>query len=270
MKFGIDERSWHYALYTWWQRKSGFKKPPGFKENLCHYLRVVFFWVPLGWFFRQKVAGPLRPWQLVVLAGITQAIVRGLIYGFAHFPEAMIHFFGLIGLIVAIVLAIVLIAYLFARYEKVVQAIAIVVLFPLWAPILSVAFVILILWEKVITPIFFRRHSFLAFVWIGTLLTLAALIFRFWGLEGLRVTGVVLAIVACAIALIIITKNILPDVVRWIRYTLGLERRVRSLNDQTSATMGQLLRVYQRTKWGSIICPFIELPKTKRKIEDIE
>lgn len=44
----IDTNAWHYRLYAWWEAHIG--NTPGYKENLCHYMRVVLFWAWATWF----------------------------------------------------------------------------------------------------------------------------------------------------------------------------------------------------------------------------
>ena len=45
----VSARSWHGRLYTWWRAQGGFKTI-GYRENLCHYWRVVAIWAPLKFF----------------------------------------------------------------------------------------------------------------------------------------------------------------------------------------------------------------------------
>ena len=44
----INMGSWHYRWYAYWLVASGGNKP-NYKENLCHYMRVLVFWAPLCW-----------------------------------------------------------------------------------------------------------------------------------------------------------------------------------------------------------------------------
>lgn len=44
----VKPSSWHGRAYQFWQRHGGIKNNPGYRENLCHYSRVVLIWAPLA------------------------------------------------------------------------------------------------------------------------------------------------------------------------------------------------------------------------------
>ena len=52
----VDAESWHAKLYAYWYAHGTIKKV-GYRENLCHYCRVVAIWAPLVWFFDGKLFG---------------------------------------------------------------------------------------------------------------------------------------------------------------------------------------------------------------------
>lgn len=67
----VSRQTWHGRLWHWWRDHSEFKngKLDSYRENLCHYVRVVVFWGPLALFLRY----PLGRWWLTpftLLAGI--------------------------------------------------------------------------------------------------------------------------------------------------------------------------------------------------------
>jgi hypothetical protein len=62
----VKRTSWHYRLYQYWKRMGG-QNSWGYKENLCHYCRVVGLWAPKRWFFHAKFWGFLSPWSLILI-----------------------------------------------------------------------------------------------------------------------------------------------------------------------------------------------------------
>lgn len=40
----VKPTSWHGRRYDWWQGRARFKNTPAYRENLCHYMRVVLIW----------------------------------------------------------------------------------------------------------------------------------------------------------------------------------------------------------------------------------
>lgn len=65
------EDSWHLKTYRWGM-EHGKRNKPGYRENLCHYMRVILIWVPLLWFFKVPIRkkGTLsyvRPWEIVAV-----------------------------------------------------------------------------------------------------------------------------------------------------------------------------------------------------------
>lgn len=52
-------------LYNYWENQGGIR--PG-QRNICHVLRVAFFFVPLRWFFFARVGKVIAPWSLTLIA----------------------------------------------------------------------------------------------------------------------------------------------------------------------------------------------------------
>lgn len=78
----VSTRSLHGKLYNFWRDHSEFKNAQsGYRENLCHYVRVVLFWAPVALFLHAhpKRLPFLRPAVIVgtvaALTGITFAIL---------------------------------------------------------------------------------------------------------------------------------------------------------------------------------------------------
>ena len=101
----VSRKSWHYRLYQYWQ-KTGGKNQYGFRENLCHYCRVVALWAPLHWFLYQKLwsLSVLRPWVIALVTmllstiGVTAAI----------WPAEFWHVFGRILIVLGMTIGIML------------------------------------------------------------------------------------------------------------------------------------------------------------------
>lgn len=52
----VSSRSWHGRAYLYWRRHATYKEIERHpRENLCHYMRVVLIWAPLGWLARTHV-----------------------------------------------------------------------------------------------------------------------------------------------------------------------------------------------------------------------
>lgn len=78
----VSTRSLHGKLYNFWRDHSEFKNAQsGYRENLCHYVRVVLLWAPIALFLHAhpKRLPFLRPAVIVgmvaALTGITFAII---------------------------------------------------------------------------------------------------------------------------------------------------------------------------------------------------
>lgn len=76
----IDTKSWHYRWYTYWLREGRGTKP-GYRENLCHYVRVLLFWAPATWIDQHTV----WDWKIwtgrVLVVGIALYLVGAIALG---------------------------------------------------------------------------------------------------------------------------------------------------------------------------------------------
>lgn len=63
--------AWHVRWYRLWLSLGGSE--PKYKENLCHYVRVLVFWAPLRWLVNGSVKG-LRAWVLPAAAVLAVAL----------------------------------------------------------------------------------------------------------------------------------------------------------------------------------------------------
>lgn len=81
----VKADSWHAKMYAFWQNH-GLVKNQNYRENLCHYCRVVTIWGPLSWFvFGNLFSRKVRPYVAVttLLYFVMCAIVA---FGFRNGP----------------------------------------------------------------------------------------------------------------------------------------------------------------------------------------
>jgi hypothetical protein len=66
----VSKNSWHGRLYLFWKRHASWKTK-GYRENLCHYVRVLLFWAPISLFINLQHPKHrwVRPWT--VFMGVT-------------------------------------------------------------------------------------------------------------------------------------------------------------------------------------------------------
>lgn len=106
----VSKKSWHGRLYLFWRRNASYKVE-NYKENLCHYVRVLLFWAPLSLFINlhPKKHPWIRPWSVVLGATIPSALVvstilwpgkvgNAFLFTLACFAAAAV-FAGLMGVV---------------------------------------------------------------------------------------------------------------------------------------------------------------------------
>lgn len=59
----VERTSWHFRWYSYWLQ-TGRANSLGYRENLCHYVRVLVFWAPITWIDQHTV----WDWGKLVLA----------------------------------------------------------------------------------------------------------------------------------------------------------------------------------------------------------
>lgn len=264
----VGPDSWHYHIYKWW-RDNGGKPKLGYRENFCHYVRVLVFLVPFAWFFRVPLFWKVRPWMPVTALSVGISVT----YCAMRWPEeswsALIASFQ--GLLITGVLIVcisgtsALASYLGKRD------------FDLWLkhqwrdrlePALS------FVWKKAIVP-FFTRGRWVFYPWTTTLATILVGGAYLLGWETTQTALLLVASVATA-AFIVVGSGILAVVVvefGLVRPISNVSKRrerrrsarsssVRSshvLRDRGTSTVrmaGTFVMAKKRR-----ICPFINLPQ---------
>lgn len=77
----VSRNSWHGRLYHFWRDHAEFKTS-GYRENLCHYVRVILLWGPLALFLHlhPKRAPYVRPATVTALLAILAGAAWAMIY----------------------------------------------------------------------------------------------------------------------------------------------------------------------------------------------
>lgn len=263
----INPLSWHYRLYLWWKGYSEFDldKSSSFRENWCHYGRVVLFWAPLGWFFTVPVWREVRPWLITVVLGLLFALVYGLIVN----PIATL--VVIVSTVLAIIITVAIFLLLHLLYIADESKPARYILFGLFwwiiIPIGGAAVAIMFLWEYVIEPVYFERHKWLWGVWSVTVLSIMGIFYLIGGVSFyMSLVTLILVLTACvllALTVVFLVGVVLPELFRIVRRTI---RRLRSRNNrpisaprEPSANVIDIARNLMESKRGSVLCPFIEV-----------
>lgn len=76
----VSRKSWHGRLYQYWRDHAKYKTY-GYRENLCHYVRVVVFWAPITAFLHAHPKGKswLRPCTVLIALAALVGLVTSLI-----------------------------------------------------------------------------------------------------------------------------------------------------------------------------------------------
>ena len=92
----VSARSWHAKMYAYW-RQHGIYKTDNYRENLCHYVRVVLIWTPLAWMRDARlIKGKISPiLALIVLTYLVGATL--LVATSGNALELAVLTFGLPG-----------------------------------------------------------------------------------------------------------------------------------------------------------------------------
>jgi hypothetical protein len=71
----ISRKSLLGRIYGKWEELTG-GNGWGYKENLCHFVRVCVFWTPWYWFWRQELLKTfVRPWEVVAAAFVVASVI---------------------------------------------------------------------------------------------------------------------------------------------------------------------------------------------------
>lgn len=268
-EINIHETSWHYRLYNWWRTTSGFTKPDGWRENRCHYLRVVIFWAPLGWFLRHDLFGIelLRPWIVLMLSILLGVVV----YLFVVAPIKMLAF---TGMVLAALVGIFGVMWLLEHRIRnpFLRAVILLVTLPVWGPIMAIGKVLYVIFQQILEPIWFTQHRFSLPLWILTIVGVYALIGILGGAQllftALMMTATLAVIIGVLVLVVIGIMEGIPALMEKYR-DWRWSRRYRKSGDYITSS-GQPRRRRTGTvdlfwrmsafKNGSKICPYVNLP----------
>lgn len=264
----VRPNSWHYRVYKWWKDQSGFdrKKSYTFRENFCHYSRVVLFWAPMGRFFVVPIWREVRLWMIAAVLGMLYSLWFGLTY-YPDLTRTVLIYLGIIT--VGVVLACGFL-YLLERAEdsRLAKIVLLVLMSPLLVPVFLIYLVVTFLWTYVINPYYVTRHAYRREVWAATILAILGLLFLIGGIELYVVLGLVIgftvAVSAAATLLVMFFTVFVPYL--WNRFQDWRYARIYAWARTPDAEPGisgmDVVRNVVESKRGSVICPFITLPET--------
>lgn len=247
----MGRNSWHARWYRTWVGLGG--EPPKFKENLCHYVRVLLFWAPLRYFLYQPIVRFVTP----AIATAAAAFIGGLTFVGLYWPGNFMRgltFTGIVlGLIVAAVAAVLGLFEWSERFPKGFKLFWRWVFSPLWGSALGLKLAC----KWAVRRTYFVRHAFVGWYFYrfyfkvlnpSILTMLAALTAAFYLETDVMVK--VLTVVGEWVGGVAIAALILM-VLLWVKDRKGFWSGVKD-----TVKLGA---TYMSTKkQGSLICPFIE------------
>lgn len=269
-ELSINTDSWHYRWYQYW-RKRGGQNPSGYRENLCHYMRVLLIWAPLKWYSKQKYFGFWTPFLATLLLGVLALVA----VGFYFTPADTGILLGVIAVGIGLIAGILfLIEWLSIRPREkaIVGNIALKILLGVLSPFL---FLYWLLYEQVYRRVlrptgiwnwyFQPGWKYVISPWALTLVAVVAICLFFWTIVTLKI----LASVGIFIAAIALAMGLIFGGVYWYeRRKLRRSWQVQSgspskFMEGLSGTVkisGHYIIARKRR-----ICPFLNLPEESRE-----
>ncbi len=256
MEKPISGNSWHFKIYQWWKNESHFDKdkPLGFRENLCHYMRVVLIWGPIGWFFQYPLWGKIPPALYVIGAGVL--VMLGVIASVN--PLALVVGIGMVVATIAFIMVAIFLAELSERPNTAGRFIRI-----LTSPISFLIRKWMSFLNTVVEPLLFTKNKYLIHSWVLLYCLLGGVITLAFGLAGLQtyvIGTIVLSFALAAAAGILVTIFAIHSTIEGYK-----ERNAKQNTVKGISTVG-LFRAFLNTKRGSRICPYIKLPAEEGEI----
>lgn len=107
----VSRRSWHGRLYHFWREYAAFKNTSSYRENLCHYVRVILFWGPISLFI---FASPKKREYITPLSvTVTVATIALIAYAIVTEPfGTLMTFLAGLGFVAAVAVLFFLFAYI--------------------------------------------------------------------------------------------------------------------------------------------------------------
>jgi hypothetical protein len=252
----MSHDSWHARWYRTWVELGG--EPPKFKENLCHYVRVLLFWAPLRCFMFWRLVKFITPAMVVGTAGF----VAGLSFIGLNWPGNFLHGLKIVGYILGVVIgAVAVILGLIEwsdRFPKGFKFFWKWISTPLWAPPRGLKWA----WKWAMRRTYFVRAGFMRWYFYRfylkvinpAVVTGLGLLTAFFYLKthlALKLLQIVGEGVGGIIGAILVLMLIF-----WIK---DRKRFWNSLKDTTKVAATYL----STKKQGSLICPFIEFDEAQ-------
>lgn len=262
----MKSNSWHARWYRYWVSLGG--KRPEYKENLCHYVRVLVLWAPLRWFWHGRIKGIVPPWTIGLSIDVLGIIGLGLYL----WPEVTLKILGITGVIIgatAIIFGVLLLLYTLDenpdKAEKLVRRTK-----PIWIGPFLLFHLGKWVWSKVGNGVenavkWFFKHSYLVkFLTPFAMFAVAAIaVFAISATQVflqvllfLGIVAVVCLIVLAALVLLAVLNEL--GFFEFIQETAQRPNRFKKFVSGTADTV-KLGATYAKTKkLGSRICPFID------------
>jgi hypothetical protein len=115
----------------------------GYRENLCHYVRVLLFWAPTMYVLHGRIK-KLPVWVPVALFDLALFLWAG----FTFFPKPTLRLVITVGILVGIVGLVVLGVFIYDRNPDRIKKVATYGLVPLWGPLFCVLYALIWLYER--------------------------------------------------------------------------------------------------------------------------
>lgn len=85
----MKKKTWHYRWYQYWLT-NGQGNSPTYREDLCHYIRVILWWAPITWIDQHTIINWDMVGKFILIGAIAiyaVAIIAMLSY---KFPTQMV------------------------------------------------------------------------------------------------------------------------------------------------------------------------------------
>jgi hypothetical protein len=249
----MPQRAWHRRRYEYWLSNGGQK--PAYKENLCHYVRVILFKVTWMKFIRRRLYSTIPLWVAPV-AALAVVIIAAPFYLWPSGAWVALKWIGFVAAVLAVVIGLICAyAYLYEKSPERTKRIGKWITSPIWiGPFLIIR---ALKWSAAkVGPAVDRFIGWFVYDVYPLAITVGVpavySIYRWphvW-LRGLSIVGIGALLILGAITALIVIFGVASLVKKaWresIKETLSL-----------SATY------LDTKKKGSLICPFIEFEEAE-------
>jgi hypothetical protein len=254
----IGADTWHGRWYRYWLSLGG--KQPKYRENLCHYVRVLLIWAPLRWFFKARVVGWLQPWLGALFVVLVAAVAALFTFKTQESLEGLLVVGVVVGIIVLGVVGANVGIYLDNNYdmEKRVKR--------FWKKFGSRVWSKIVGYAEATIKWFFTRSYIVKGLAPVTVCIIAG--FTVLGILATPIFVVILLAILGTLALVTVIFGTIWSLLELNDY--GKLDRLKKMwpwfkrfVEGTSDTVKLGVTYANTKKQGSLICPFIDLPDSE-------